>query len=774
MRTCPASDELAAAIESWGRDFGDGMDPRNLKTHELLMLLNSTPAGEVLNRWQLDRDRARGGTRFVQGSRYDLFRYLAFLYDEAHKPAPVAAAPADPYLAHAERVRARQEQQSKSGRDMGEVPPPRHPRAKEKARFNLAFFLKAWFPKTFRLPWSKDHLLYIKRIEKVVLRGGMLSVGMMRGGGKTVIAECAVIWAILFGHVSYAAIIGPDEGHAINRLKTIKTQLEGNPRLLADFPEVCIPIRELAGINQRKPLYRGEPIKMEFKQTQIILPNIPPNPASDAIIGTAGITGQIRGLNFTRPGDLKPVRPQFIILDDPQTDETARSKKQTQDRIDTINGTILGLAGPGEKMGVLMTCTVIKSGDLSDHYLNEEKNPEWRPIRTKMMLSFPKNEAKWQEYMDVRLAGIREDDDHGERGNVFLRSNWEEMHAGASVSWPERIDPGDLSAVQSAMNVKLRNPLLFYAEYQNDPGALEDKTAGLQTAEAIAARVNRYPRSTAPRNSQHLTAFVDVGKGCLWYAVCAWDMAFTGGVIDYGTFPDQRKPIFFKSALDYTIEDAFSKADKQGGFEAALTWALNELWGKILPREWLADDGTALRIQRCLVDYGWGDYSDVVIEACRQSAYASVLMPSHGRGIGPTDNPMSTWQCKPGERQGLNWHIRRKAGSIRTITFDSNFWKTFVHERLATEPGDPGALQLFGDDEEFHLPFASHLISEHRNWVEAKTKGRALWVWSERAERPDNDWFDAVVGCAVGASMLGSKVVGRVKKKRVPIEVDWG
>ena len=45
---------------------------------------------------------------------------------------------------------------------------------------------------------------------------------------------------------------------------------------------------------------------------------------SAAIIKVAGITGRIRGMKYKRP-DGQTVRPTLVVLDDPQTDESARS-----------------------------------------------------------------------------------------------------------------------------------------------------------------------------------------------------------------------------------------------------------------------------------------------------------------------------------------------------------------------------------------------------------------------------------------------------------------
>jgi hypothetical protein len=51
-------------------------------------------------------------------------------------------------------------------------------------------------------------------------------------------------------------------------------------------------------------------------------------------------------------------------------------------------------------------------------------------------------------------------------------------------------------------------------------------------------------RGEVPVGCNHLTAFIDVQANLLFYVVAAWEDDFTGYVIDYGAFPDQKRPYF--------------------------------------------------------------------------------------------------------------------------------------------------------------------------------------------------------------------------------------
>jgi phage terminase large subunit GpA-like protein len=87
---------------------------------------------------------------------------------------------------------------------------------------------------------------------------------------------------------------------------------------------------------------------------------------------------------------------------------------------------------------------------------------------------------------------------------------------------------------------------------------------------------------------------------------------------------------------------------------------------------------------------------------------------------------------------------------------DTNWWKTFVHNRLAVAEGEPTELRLFGDRAVYHQMLADHLRSEQRIIVEAR--GRKVDEWKLPPAKPDNHWFDCIVGAAVAASILGCAI----------------
>ncbi len=729
------------------------IDPRKLGPSELCRLLNSTPLGEVINDRQLYRHRTRAGFRIGDGRTVDLFRYVAWLVQVRHEPRPESEG--DPYEAVKERARARNAAIAQAGRDIGDLPAVVDPERKERASQDFRFFCESYFPLTFHLPWSPDHLKVIAKIEQAVLHGGLFAMAMPRGSGKTTICECACIWAVLYGHRDFVCLVGSDEGHAMDMLESIKTELDGNDLLLDDFPEVVFPIQCLDGIANRckGQLYKGERTHIGWTAREIVLPTIPASSASGAIIKVAGITGRIRGMKYKRADGLT-VRPSLVILDDPQTDESARSLSQCATRESILAGAVLGLAGPGKKISGIMPCTVIRPDDMADRLLNRDKHPQWQGERTKMVYGFPANEKLWERYAEIRAEGLRAGSGL-KNATGFYRDNRQAMDEGAVVAWTERFNHDELSAIQHAMNLRLQNEAAFFAEYQNEPLPAETFDDEELSTDDIASKANGRSRRDVPLGSNHVTMFIDVQQKLLFHVVVAWSDDFTGHVLDYGTWPDQQRDYFTLRDARVTLA---SKAPK-AGLEGSIYTALTVLTEDYLGREWTRDDGAQLRIDRCLIDANWGSSTDVVYQFCRESHFAGVVLPSHGRYVGASSVPFSEYKRKRGDRVGHNWRIPNVQGkrAVRHVVYDTNYWKSFVHTRLAVSMGDRGCLSLFGRPAEHRL-FADHLTAEYR--VKTQGRGRTVDEWKLRPERADNHWFDCLVGCGVAASIQGAVLFG--------------
>ena len=729
------------------------INPSNMRVVDVARLLNSTSFGFVLAQARLYREFNRVGFRIGSSENprnINLLKYIAWMFDRKHTPEETSGARSYEERRNAERDR--QAEQSLAGRDIGQLPEVVNPDRKAACERNFQLFCESYFPETYALAWSPDHLKVIEKIETAVLRGGLFALALPRGSGKTTITESAALWSMLYGHREFVVLIGATESAALELLDSLKTELEVNERLAEDFPEVCYPVAQLEGIANRcaGQLYKGERTRITWTSNEIVLPTIEGSKASGIIVRVAGITGRIRGMKFKR-SDGRSVRPSLVIIDDPQTSESAGSLEQTRKRVRVLAGDILGLAGPGQKISGIMPCTIIRPGDMADIILNRNTHPDWNGERTKMVYKFPKNMKLWEQYADIRSEALRTDGNF-DAATEFYKAHRAEMDEGAVVSWEARYNHDEISALQHAMNLKLQDETAFQSEYQNDPLPEDTEDDGLLSVDEIAGKVNGLAHEKVPIACDKLTMFIDVQKALLFYVVIAWSDDFTGAVIDYGAWPDQHRRQFSLADAKPSIQTTFPKA----GFEGALYAALDALTKDYLGREWEREDGGVLKIEKALIDANWGQSTDIIYQFCRQNVHAGVLLPSHGRYVGASSKPMTEYRKQPGDRLGLNWMMPNVAGkrAIRHVIYDSNFWKSFVHARLAVPLGDKGSLSLYGRIPGIHQLFAEHLTAEYR----VKTQGRGRWVdeWKLKPERSDNHWLDCTAGCAVCASMLGA------------------
>jgi len=308
-----------------------------------------------------------------------------------------------------------------------------------------------------------------------------------------------------------------------------------------------------------------------------------------------------------------------------------------------------------------------------------------------------------------------------------------------------------------AMTLRILKPAVFFAEYQNEPeqGLSQREWAD---ADAIAARVTGLKRGEIPTACTTVTAYIDVHKSILYWAVMAWKNDATGYVIDYGTYPRQSKRYFSQSNPMQTLQRAHQGAGEDGSIHAGLTATCDE----ILTREFRRDDGVNLRVHFAMIDANW---KTKLVHDFIQTRRNMHLYPAKGIGLTASSRPWEDRPDKDGEKPGDHCRIAvtpNKTAMGFSCVFDTNHWKTNIQTGLTTPQGEPGAIMLFGSDPsakvsgpDLHRLFADHLTAETSTETLNKRYGNTVIEWRLSPARPDNHWLDCVVGCAVLANVWG-------------------
>ena len=648
---------------------------------------------------------------------------------------------------------------SRLGADIGEIPKPINPDRREACRLDLAKFLIEYFPQSTGLsPFSDDHKRVIGRIQDCILRGGRFINAVYRGFAKSTISENSLLWAMLYGHRRFGAIFAAEADLATKAITSIKLELSENDLLFEDFPEVCAPVRALEGKPQRcnSQTFGGKATHIKWNADSIVLPAIAGSAAGGAIIMSRGLTGSILGLRH-KSADGTQLRPDFCIVDDPQTRESAASPMQCTKRLEILSKSVMKLAGHTKSIACVVNATVIAVDDMVDQLLDQRKFPAWQGERIPMVREWSKrHEDLWlNQYRELRNTFDKDrvgDQARAHRdANAFYATNRADMDEGCRVSWASCFDPEcEVSAIHHAYNALIDDgEAVFASEFQQAPLTNDAQAASL-SQEDIRSRTIAVPRWIVPGGTDTLTAFVDVQEKLLYWAVVGWGQQLRGHLVAYGVYPEQSRSYF-------TLRDARKTLVKTAGgvsLEAAIHVGLEQVAIEILDREFAREsDDAVVRVSQLFIDANWAQTAGVVRDFARRSRWGPRVIPTHGRFVGASGSTMSDRKPEKGERVGAHWRtstINRQ----RHILYDTNSWKTFFAARCKLPVGD---LQAFTIHDGRHEMLLEQLTAEYPTRVEAR--GRVVDEWRLIPGR-DNHWLDCLVGSAVAASFTGISAVG--------------
>jgi predicted phage terminase large subunit-like protein len=299
------------------------------------------------------------------------------------------------------------------------------------------FFCRTYFPHYVKKPEARSRLhdyLYRRLPEILQAEAGQNDViAAPRGEAKsTLCSQLFPIWCIAMRAKQYILILMDAFDQAVVMLDAIKAELEANPRLALDFPEICGKGRV-------------------WKEGVILT-------KSGVKIEGVGSGKRLRG---RRHG---PHRPDLAVLDDIENDDNVRSPEQRDKLEGWVDKAVLNVGAADGSLDVIYIGTTL-------HYdgvlARKQRNPLWRAAKFASIVTWPEDKASWDLWEEV----LRNEGQ--EAADTFYAQRKRVMDKGAVVSWP------GVRPLVALMKLRVKiGHAAFDSEQQNDPVSNTDALFG--------------------------------------------------------------------------------------------------------------------------------------------------------------------------------------------------------------------------------------------------------------------------------------------------------
>lgn len=296
----------------------------------------------------------------------------------------------------------------------------------------------------FTLAPSPMHLEICTFLESASrLRGDRLAFAAPRNHAKSTIVSLAyLLWCICYGKEPFILLISNTLDQAADFLSQIKRELQSNPRLIEDFPEVCEPPSGSSG-NRR------------WRRDEIITRN-------DIKVTALGADTKIRGRKHRED------RPTLIILDDIENEVEVRSPDQRRRKAEWFYKAVLK-AGSA-KTNVIVIGTILHYDALLATLVDARKSPGWTGRTYKAVIQWSTAIEDWAHWEAVFCSLETYRNARGpEAARRYFEAHEKRMLKGTKVLWSQREDYISLMIIRI-----VEGRVSFDSEKQNDPVNPED------------------------------------------------------------------------------------------------------------------------------------------------------------------------------------------------------------------------------------------------------------------------------------------------------------
>lgn len=582
--------------------------------------------------------------------------------------------------------------------------------------------------------------------------GGRQSIAAPRGCGKSELVKGLIAYVTFANLCRFPLPTAATTPLAFELYEDYRRKLETNELLREDFPEVCVPVYELEGAPQRagKQHVDGRLTRIKWTAKQLCLPTVAGSPYGGIKMKYAGLDAAFRGMNID--GD----RPDFVLIDDPETRESAKSHGQIDDRKQIIDRDIAGLVEEGKEMAIVVLTTIQNSYCLSYRITSLEGAPVGMPafngLRYGMISKWPDtvedptDESKlglWSEYIALRHRNYAERDVLAKDAIKYYLDNQAALEAGGELLTDHFVPKFDsetgvqltYTPMQAQFDKIADTDLASYrTEYQNDPEPEEEEEALKLTAAIVQNKLDdEMQRGDRFEDEQFTTIGIDVGKYASHWTEITWGSeGCRPHISDYGVIETKglRRDSTDK-AIELAVVDALEEAE-----------------------EWISTRKPKL----VLIDSGSG-FRDPVYGFTRQAGVP--FFPSKGWDPGRFRMPKQSKTEVPFDQAYARW---QPDGGVWLYHVETEHWKVWIQKAFLTGSWEDdgsradGAITLFsnGGDVRAHLSFAHHIVAEEERWVpkEGKLLQRQWYVKSR-----NNHWLDSTALAAAAGGCLGIRLV---------------
>ncbi|WP_162165796.1 phage terminase large subunit [Campylobacter fetus] len=310
--------------------------------------------------------------------------------------------------------------------------PAKKEERKARSRQDFGYFAKTYFPHYFTIggecllheELSSDFVKFINS-----QKGSKNAYAAPRGHAKTTYSsKIFPIWLIAFGFKKFIVEISDAVELVEGNLEAVKVELEDNPNLQADFPEIC-------GVSKN------------WKVGEFVTKN-------GVKLKAFGSGKRLRGVSYGA------YRPDVVIIDDLENDTNVRSKDQRDKLQDWIDEAVLNLGSVDGSLLVVYIGTVLHSDSVLARKL---KLSYWNAKRFASIVQFPDRMDLWDEYCEIyKKEGL-------EAATKFYHLQKETMDFGSIVLWKEALP------IDALMRKRAENLRAFNKEQMNAPLSEQQK-----------------------------------------------------------------------------------------------------------------------------------------------------------------------------------------------------------------------------------------------------------------------------------------------------------